>query len=96
VVDSRGVVAKARRRAAVRDVLDLLLLICVDWLFLRWPDAHVPALDRANSLFVLLALNAMLLAYVWLARALPRWTARRVASTWCLAERARFFRRAAR
>ncbi|HEV7488963.1 MAG TPA: hypothetical protein VGQ65_25105 [Thermoanaerobaculia bacterium] len=41
---------------------------------------------------MLLALNAILVCYVWLARAMPRWTARKVASTWCLAERTRFFR----
>jgi hypothetical protein len=92
VIDSRRVVAGARRRAIVRDVVDLLLLVCVDGLFLRWPLAHVPFLDRHDSLLVLLGLNAMLLGYVWLARAVPRWTARRVATTWCLAERARFFR----
>jgi hypothetical protein len=92
VIDSRVVVARARRRAIVRDVIDLLLLVCVDGLFLRWPHAHVPFLDRYDSLLVLLGLNAMLVGYVWLARALPRWTARRVASTWCLAERTRFFR----
>jgi len=92
VIDSRSVVAKARRRAIVRDVIDLLLLIGVDGLFLRWPHAHVPFLDRHDSLLVLLGLNAMLIGYVWLARAIPRWTARRLATTWCLAERARFFR----
>ena len=96
VIDSRVVVARARRRAIVRDVIDLLLLVCVDGLFLRWPHAHVPFLDRYDSLLVLLGLNAMLVGYVWLARALPRWTARRVASTWSLAERTRFFRVTAR
>jgi hypothetical protein len=93
IIDSRVVVARARRRAIVRDVIDLLLLVCVDGLFLRWPQAHVPFLDRYDSLLVLLGLNAMLVGYVWLARALPRWTARRVATTWSLPERARFFRR---
>jgi hypothetical protein len=92
IIASRAVVAKARFRAIVRDVIDLLLLICVDGLFLRWPLAHVPLLDRHDSLLALLLLNAMLLGYVWLARAIPRWTARRVATTWCLAERTRFFR----
>jgi hypothetical protein len=93
VIDSRRVVAKARRRAIVRDVIDLLLLVSVDGLFLRWPQAHVPFLDRHDSLLVLLGLNAMLIGYVWLARAIPRWKARRMAGTWCLAERARFFQR---
>jgi hypothetical protein len=92
VIDSRAVVARARRRAIVRDVIDLLLLVCVDGLFLRWPLAHVPFLDRYDSLLVLIGLNAMLLGYLWLARVLPRWTARRVATTWCLSERARFFK----
>jgi len=92
VTDSRAVVSKARLRAIIRDVIDLLLLVCVDGLFLRWPQAHVPLLDRHDSLLVLLALNAILLGYVWLARALPRWTARRMATTWCLAERTKFFR----
>ena len=90
VFQSRRVVARARRRAAFRDMFDLLLLAGVDGLFLRWPRAHVPALDRAHSLLLLAAVNALLVVYVWLARALPRWTARRVATTWCIAERSRF------
>jgi hypothetical protein len=92
VIDSRIVVARARRRAVVRDVVDLLLLVCVDGLFLRVAHAHVPFLDRHDSLLIVVALNTMLIGYLWLARAVPRWTARRVATTWCLAERARFFR----
>jgi hypothetical protein len=91
LIDSRAVVARARRRAIVRDVIDLSLLVSVDGLFLRWPLAHVPFLDRYDSLLVLLGLNAMLVVYVWLVRAMPRWAARRVATTWCMAERARFF-----
>ena len=96
VIDSGAVVARARRFAVVRDVVDLLLLICVDALFLRWPHAHVPFVDRHNSLLIVVSLNAMLIGYLWLARAMPRWTARRVATTWCLAERARFFRSSSR
>ena len=92
VIDSRAVVARARRRAIIRDVIDLLLLVCVDGLFLRWNHAHVPFLDRHDSLLVLLGLNTMLVGYVWLARALPRWRARLVANTWCRAERERFER----
>lgn len=91
VFQSRTVIARARRRAAIRDVLDLLLLVCVDGLFLRWPHAHVPGLDRADSLLLLAAVNAMLIGYIWLARAMPRWSARRVAATWCVAEQSRVF-----
>ncbi|HEV2721198.1 MAG TPA: hypothetical protein VG323_14340 [Thermoanaerobaculia bacterium] len=90
VIDSRAVVARARRRAAVRDVLDLVLLLCVDGLFLGWPRAHVPLLDRHDSLLALLALNSAMITYLWLSRAFPRWRARRVAATWCPAERARY------
>ena len=89
VIDSRVVVARARRRAAFRDVLDLVLLLCVDGLFLGWPRAHVPMLGRNDSLLLLLVLNATTIAFLWLARAIPRWRARRVAATWCAAERSR-------
>jgi hypothetical protein len=92
IIDSRVVVARARRRAIIRDVIDLLLLLGVDGLFLRWPMAHVPFLDRHDSLLVLLGLHAVMAVYIWLVRALPRWTARRVAATWSLPERARFFK----
>ena len=90
VVDSRVVIARARRRAALRDVLDLVLLLCVDGLFLGWPRTHVPLLGRSDSLLVLLALNAATIAFVWLTRALPRWRATRVAETWTAAERSRY------
>jgi hypothetical protein len=90
VFQSRTVVVRARRRALLRDVLDLLLLLAVDVLFVRFPQTHVPLMARHNSLIVLLVLNAALLAYVWFARALPRWRAQRVASTWNADERGRF------
>jgi hypothetical protein len=96
VIDSRAIVARARRFAVVRDVIDLLLLICVDGLFLRWPHAHIPFFGRHDSLLIVVGLNTMLIGYLWLARAMPRWMARRVATTWCLAERARFFRSSSR
>ena|SRR5438876_243867 len=89
VFQSRRVIVSARRRAVARDIFDLLLLSCVDGLFLRWPRAHVPGLDRTDTLLLLFGVNAMLIAYIWLARALPRWSARRVAATWCIAERSR-------
>jgi hypothetical protein len=96
VTDSRVVVARARRRAIIRDIVDFLLLVCVDGLFLRWPHAHVPLLDRYDSLLIVAGLNAALVTYLWLVRAMPRWRARRVATTWSFAERARFFTPAAR
>jgi hypothetical protein len=91
VFDSRGAIRKARRRAIARDVLDVVLLLGVDYLFLKWPETHVPLMGRENSLLFLAAANAIFIGYVWLSRAVPKWSARRVAATWCLAERARFF-----
>jgi hypothetical protein len=92
VFQSSPVVNSARRRAAIRDVFDLLLLACVDGLFLRWPHAHIPTLDRATTMLVLAAVNVLLIAYLWSARAVPRWRARRLASTWSTTERDRFVR----
>ena len=93
VFRSQPVIRRARRRAMLRDTVDLFLLAGVDGLFLHWPRAHVPAFDRGDSMLLLAAVNAAMIAAIWLARALPRWTARRVASTWCPAERSRLVRR---
>ena len=48
--------------------------------------------DRRESLLLLLLANLALVAYVWLSRSIPRWRARRLASTWSPAERSRFRR----
>ena len=90
VFHSRAVVVRARRRALLRDVLDIVLLIAVDYLFVRFPRTHVPLLDRHDSLVLLIGLNVALLVYLWIARSAPKWRARRVASTWCADERVRF------
>jgi hypothetical protein len=89
VFESARVIRRARRLAMLRDALDLLLLVAVDTLFIRWPSARVPLLDRHQSLLLLLAVNVALLAYLWIARKLPQWSARRVAATWSDAERQR-------
>jgi len=89
---SRSAISSARRRAALRDVFDLLLLASVDGLFLRWPHAHVPMLDRDQTALIVAAANALVITYMWSARRLPRWRARRLASTWSSAEQNRFVR----
>jgi hypothetical protein len=91
--DPRIAIAKARRRAIARDVVQVLLVIAVDALFVRWPYAHVPVVGRDGSVTLLILLNLAVAAHLWLARWVPRWTARRIASTWCHAERRRFFDR---
>ena len=92
VFRSESVIKRARIRAAIRDSADLLLLLVVDALFIHWPLAHVPLLGRQDSVAVLLGLNVLIIAYVWLSRRVPQWRARRVSSTWCGVERARFWR----
>jgi hypothetical protein len=89
VIESRNVIRRARLRATLRDVADLLLLLVVDALFIRWPRAHVPLLDRHDTVLALFSLNVLLIAYVWLSRQVPQWHARRVSSTWCPTERQR-------
>ena len=91
VTDSRKAIKRARRNAILRDLLDLSLLGGVDYLFLHWPGTHVPLLDRQDSMMLLVGANIVVIGYVWISRAIPRWSARRIAATWCLAERARFF-----
>ncbi len=91
---SGGVVARelalARQRAAIEDLLDCAVLIVVDLLFILWPEAKVPFLDRDATLVLLLFANVLTVAgYVW-SRMLPLWRARRIAMTWSAAERARF------
>ena len=90
--ESRRIIASARRRAAFRDTFDLFLLAAVDSLFLRWPHAHVPSLDRDQTALIIAAVNALVITYMWSARAFPRWRARRVASTWSVTEQNRFVR----
>ena len=91
VGDSHRTIRRARTRAIVRDVSHVLLLAGVDYLFVRWPNAHVPMIDRSTSVVVLAALNSMIISHVALSRVIPKMTAKRIATTWCLRERARFF-----
>ncbi|HVR39220.1 MAG TPA: hypothetical protein VMU84_08985 [Thermoanaerobaculia bacterium] len=91
VCRSGGAILSARRRATLRDAGQLFLLAGVDYLYYGWLDARLPFLDREHSFAIIASLNITMLAWVWLCRAIPRWSAKRVASTWCLSERARFF-----
>lgn len=88
--DAHRVIRAARRRAFARDAMQLALLLGVDYLFVHWPESRMPFLDRGASLAMLRGMNVAIAAHVWLARALPKWTAQRIASTWCSAERKRF------
>lgn len=90
VCNSRRMIVRARRRAALYDVMQLALILAVDFLFLHWPSTHVPLLDRKTSVIVLLAANSVAITSACLSRLVPPWSARRTASTWCAAERRRF------
>jgi hypothetical protein len=89
VCDSRRVITHARRVAMARDAAQIVLLAGVDWLFSNWPSTHIPLLSRGDSLVVLGIANLLLISHVWLMRALPKWSTRRIATTWCARERAR-------
>ncbi|HEX2835822.1 MAG TPA: hypothetical protein VHW00_22630 [Thermoanaerobaculia bacterium] len=93
VCDAHQAIRKARRRALLKDIGQLTILVGVDWLFLRWPEARVPFLGRADSLAILRGVNALAVADLWLTRALPKWSAMRIASTWCRSEREKFQKR---
>jgi hypothetical protein len=88
--DARAAIRKARLRAGIRDALQISLVLAVDYLFIYWPDSRVPFLDRHQSLEFLRGVNFLLIADLWLARALPKWWARRIAGTWSRRERERF------
>jgi hypothetical protein len=90
VCDAHRAIRTAKRRAVMRDVMQLVLVAAVNVLFIHWPDARLPMLDRAESLLFLTGVNLLVIAHLWLTRLLPRWSARRIASTWCRNERERF------
>lgn len=90
VCDARKAIRDARRRALVRDGVQLSLLFAVDYLFVHWPESRMPFLDRDASLAFLRGVNLAFVGHLWLVRALPRWWAKRIATTWCRSEREKF------
>lgn len=90
VCDAHAAIRRARRRVWVRDGVQLVLLLAVDWLFVHWPDSRIPFADRNTSLAFLRGANVMILGHLWLVRAMPKWTAKRIAATWSRSEREKF------
>lgn len=90
VCDAHAAIRRARRRVWVRDGVQLALLVAVDWLFVHWPESRMPFADRNASLVLLRGANLLIFAHLWLTRALPKWSARRIAMTWCRSEREKF------
>jgi hypothetical protein len=91
VCDAHDAIKRARRRAWIRDGMQLTLLIGVDYLFVRWPDSRLPFLERGASLAFLRGVNLAMAGHLWLARAFPKWWAKRIATTVSL-EREKFRR----
>lgn len=92
VCNAHDAIRRARRRAWVRDGIQLSLVLAVDYLFVRWPESRMPFIDRDASLALLRGVNVAVAAHLWLVRALPKWWARRIASTWSRPEREKFLR----
>lgn len=92
VCDARTAIRNARRRAWLKDALQLSLLLAVDYLFVHWPESRLPFMDRATSLDALRVVNLLIVADLWLTRAVPKWWARKIAGTWSRRERERFRR----
>jgi hypothetical protein len=84
--DARGTMRGARRKAVVRDVLQIALLMSVNYLFMYWPASRMPFLERKESLLLLAMVNGLVILSVVFTRVMPRWTARRVAETWSRSE----------
>ena len=92
VCDAHDAIRRARRRAWIRDGVQISLLLAVDYLFVHWPESRMPFLTRHTSLECLRGVNLGIVAHLWLARALPKWSARRIAATWSRPEREKFLR----
>ena len=90
--DAHAAIRSARRRAFLRDGLQIGLLVAVDWLFVHWPESRMPMMERTSSIAFLRGMNVAILGHVWLMRALPKWTAKRISATWCRSEREKFQR----
>ena len=90
--DAHDAIKRARRRAWVRDGIQITLLLGVDYLFVHWPESRLPFMDRGTSLSFLRGVNFAMAGHLWLARTLPKWTAKRIASTWSRPEREKFLR----
>lgn len=83
-------IREARRRAAVRELIDIAVLVVVDVIFLSWSAARIPYLTRDGSLWVLLGLHLLVVASWFRTRLYSRWRAGRIAGTWDDSERRRF------
>lgn len=87
--DLASVIQKARFKRLVRDVVDVLLLLLVDVLFLAWPGSHVPFLSRQVSGNLLILAHLAVMAHWIITRSAPGLRAKRIAETWSSDEKAK-------
>lgn len=92
VCNPRREIAVARRKAALRDSIQIVLLLAVNYLFIHYPSTRLPFADRLESQMLLAGITAAVMTSVWLSRMLPRWSARRTAETWSRREQEQFKR----
>jgi hypothetical protein len=85
--DARAVIRTARRRAMFRDLLQIVVLLLIDTLFVVWPDTRLPILTRHETLILIRLANVIVLGDLFLSRLVPAVSARRIAATWSPAER---------
>lgn len=86
----RDAVVQARKRADIRDIADLALLLAIDVLYVGWPAVHLPFVDRESTRLLLVTVHLLFAAWCIATRVIPRWRARRIAATWSSGEQRRF------
>jgi hypothetical protein len=91
VFNSRRAIRRARIYAALRDLGQLSLLGGLDYYYMTRNVVHLPWLQRDSTGVVLAAFHAAVITQMFLTRVIPQWRAKRIARTWRLAERTRFF-----
>lgn len=85
--DGRHSVRRARFREDLRDLVDLIILGCVDSMFLAWDAAHIPGFTREATLTLMLFVTAGVAFFLIVRRLLPLLQARWIAGTWSEHER---------
>jgi hypothetical protein len=90
VFNANQQIEAARKRAAIRDGIDIAVLLIVDIFYLSWPAARIPFLSRDTTMWVLVALHALVVLSWFRSRLYAKWRASRISSTWSDGERQQF------
>ncbi len=90
VFNANQQIEAARKRAAIRDGIDIAVLVAVDIFYLAWPAARIPFLSRDTTMWVLVTLHALVVLSWFRSRLYAKWRASRISSTWSDREREQF------